>query len=591
MAVLGVILARAGSKGLPDKCVRLLLGRPVIEYTFDHALTSRLLTAVVLTTDSEPAKTIARRRRIEVIDRPTELAIDTATVDAATRHAVEAWEATHGTSVDVVVLLYGNIPVRTAGLIDRAIEHLQVSGSDSVRSVAPVTKQHPDWVHRLDGDRMAQFRPNSIYRRQDLEPLYYHDGAVAAVTRQALFGALQTPTDFQSFLGRDRRAIVCHPEDAVDIDGPVDLALAEAILKQGNEARRQQGKKEALSVGTRRLGFEEPVFVIAEAGVNHNGDVETALRMVDAAASVGANAIKFQLFRAAELTSKHAATAEYQRQATQHSTQQAMLKQLELDDEEFQRIVRRCKERTILFMGTPFSPRDVTRLVTLGTSAIKIASSDLNNHELLESAAETGLPLIVSTGAATPEEIDEAVRLLDQLGARDRLVVLHCVSSYPASLEAANLRAIHTLRSAFHVPTGFSDHTTSISTGALAAMAGACVIEKHFTLDRSMVGPDHAMSLVPDELQTYIGAIREAEVVRGSGKLGLSNHEHEVRDAARRSIVADQPISRGTQITRSMLALKRPGTGIPPREIQQVVGRTAASDIPEDTLLSWDMVR
>lgn len=231
MNILGVILSRAGSRGLPDKCVRLLLGRAVICYTFDHVAASHRLTAAVLTTDSTEAQELARKAGIEVIDRPPELATDTATVDAAARHAVETWERTHDCHVDIVVLLYGNVPVRADGLIDRAVAHLIETGADSVRSVAPVTKQHPDWVHRLDGDRMVQYRPNSIYRRQDLDPLYYHDGAVAVVTRAALFGALATPDDHQSFLGRDRRALIQRCEDAVDIDAPIDLHLAEAILR------------------------------------------------------------------------------------------------------------------------------------------------------------------------------------------------------------------------------------------------------------------------------------------------------------------------------------------------------------------------
>jgi CMP-N-acetylneuraminic acid synthetase len=231
MISLGVILARAGSKGLPGKCLRELAGRPVITYTFDHAAGSRRLTGIVFTTDSEPAKALARRIGVEVVDRPPNLAHDTATVDAAARHAVEAWEARHQKFVDIVVLLYGNIPVRAEGLIDRAIDHLLVTKADSVRSVAPVSKQHPDWIHRLDGDKMVQFRPNSIYRRQDLEPLFYHDGAVAVVTRAALFGALQTPDDHQAFLGRDRRALIQGPEEAVDIDEPIDLYFAEAVLR------------------------------------------------------------------------------------------------------------------------------------------------------------------------------------------------------------------------------------------------------------------------------------------------------------------------------------------------------------------------
>jgi CMP-N-acetylneuraminic acid synthetase len=162
---------------------------------------------------------------------PPELATDTATVDAAARHAIESWESRQRAVVGIVALLYGNIPIRAEGLIDRAIELLVKTKADSVRSVARVTKQHPDWLHRLDGDRMSQYRVNSIYRRQDLEPLFYHDGAVAAVTRRSLFDALKTPDDHQAFLGRERRALVQRPEDAVDVDEPIDLRVAEAILR------------------------------------------------------------------------------------------------------------------------------------------------------------------------------------------------------------------------------------------------------------------------------------------------------------------------------------------------------------------------
>ena len=235
MIILGVILARAGSKGLPDKCMRDLLGRPVIQYTFDHVAASRRLSACVLTSDSQPAKAVARKAGIEVIDRPDELATDSATVDESARHAVTQWEKQHDRRVDVVVLLYGNIPIRRSDLIDSAVEKLLDTGADSVRSVAPVGKMHPDWYFRLDGDHMVQLRSNSIYRRQDLEPLYCHDGAVAAVTRAALFAAVDTPDDHQAFLGDDRRALIQQREDTVDIDDRVDLFMAEAILRARRE--------------------------------------------------------------------------------------------------------------------------------------------------------------------------------------------------------------------------------------------------------------------------------------------------------------------------------------------------------------------
>lgn len=240
MDTLGIILARAGSKGLPGKCVRPLLGRAMIEYTFDHALAARRLCAVVLSTDSVPAQQMAARRGIEVIERPPGLATDTATVDSAARHAVECWEVRHGRQIDAAVLLYANIPHRAAGVIDRAVALLESSAASSVRTVAPVGKHHPDWLHRLDGDRMVQYRANSISRRQDLEPLYYHDGAVLAVTRRALFEALRTPDDHQSFLGTQRRALVQRCEDAVDVDEPLDLLLAEAVLRYHRGATQRE---------------------------------------------------------------------------------------------------------------------------------------------------------------------------------------------------------------------------------------------------------------------------------------------------------------------------------------------------------------
>ncbi|MGB2984366.1 MAG: N-acetylneuraminate synthase family protein [Phycisphaerae bacterium] len=600
MNTLGVILARAGSKGLPDKCVRDLLGRPVIRYTFDHVAASRRLTAAVFTTDSEPAKRIARKAGIEVVDRPPELATDTAPVDAAARHAVECWESKRDTRVDIVVLLYGNIPVRAEGLIDRAIEHLERTGADSVRSVAPVSKQHPDWLHRLDGDRMTQFRPNSIYRRQDLTPLYYHDGAVAVVTREALFGALDTPDDHQAFLGRDRHAVIQGVEDAVDIDGPVDFYTAEAILR----ARSPSDGVNALSTfdstklvvpsvttSRHRIGPGNPTFIVAEAGVNHNGCVETALRMVDAAADAGADAVKFQMFRAADLATASASTAQYQQDGCGEASQRAMLSGLELSQDAFAGIKERCEQRSIVFLATPFGEAEVARLVELGVSAIKIASTDLTNVQLLEMAAATGLPIILSTGASTEAEIRASVDHLRRAGAGERLVLLHCVSCYPTPIETINLRAIASLQRTFGVPCGLSDHTTSTQVGAWAVVAGACVLEKHFTLDRAAPGPDHAMSLDPEQLAVYISAVRELERALGDGTMGMTDREAEVRAVAGKSVIAAVNIPAGTRLTADMMSLKRPGTGIAPADLHKLVDHHAAVDIPCDATLSWDMVR
>ena len=232
MYALGIILCRAGSRGLPKKAVRPLCGQPVITYTFEHARASTLLDDVVLSTDCRDAATLAEEHGIEVIDRPADLATDDARVDDAARHCTEVYQAQHCVDAKIIVLLYANVPVRPPGLIDDAIHQLIETGADSVRSVAPVGKKHPLWLHRLEGDRMTPYHLNSVYRRQNLEPLYYHDGAVIALRRRALFTPASQADDPQAFFGRDRRAIVQGPYDAVDIDDADDLHLAEALLMQ-----------------------------------------------------------------------------------------------------------------------------------------------------------------------------------------------------------------------------------------------------------------------------------------------------------------------------------------------------------------------
>lgn len=588
MDVLGVILARAGSKGLPDKCVRPLLGRPLIEYTFDHALAARELNAVLLSSDSGPALQLARARGIDIVERPAQLASDTATVDDALRHAVQTWEARYGRTVDAVVMLYGNIPVRAAGSIDRCIANLRRGGS-SVRTVAPIGKHHPDWLHRLDGDRMDQFRKNSIYRRQDLEPLFYHDGAVIAVTRAALFGA--TPGDAQSFLGDDRRAVRQRAEDAVDVDEAIDLAIAEAVLRNAAASAGDPVFRSMVrTIGAREVGPGRQCYVIAEAGVNHDGDFDDALRLIDVAADAGADAVKFQIFEAAKLTRRDAPTAAYQLAAGGQS-QQAMLAKLELAAVQFERLATRARRRGIDFLATPFGVDDLAVLRKLGAPAIKFASTDLNNVTLLQPATALGLPMILSTGAATAVEIDAAVGRLREWDVAERSLLLHCVSAYPTPPNAANLRAIAALAERTGMPVGYSDHTTLTTTGALAVACGACVLEKHFTLDRLRPGPDHAMSLSPGELAEYVARAREAESLLGGGHVGMSEIERDVRRVARKSLCYARRLVAGTRVTSEMLIAKRPGDGIGPDEIERVVGRELVADVSPDSVVAWEHLR
>ena len=345
-----------------------------------------------------------------------------------------------------------------------------------------------------------------------------------------------------------------------------------------------------IMVGSRRIGPGCPAYVIAEAGVNHDGSVDKALLLIDAARDAGADAVKFQMFRADELASATAHTAEYQK-SSGGGSQRDMLTRLELKQEDFRRICGHCHQCGIEFLATPFGVHDVDRLIELRVNAFKIASTDLNNLPLLRHVVDTGLPLIVSTGAATADEIHACAERLVSMNAGDRSILLHCVSAYPTPLEAANLRAVSTLRFTFGLHSGFSDHTTDTRTGSWAAALGARVIEKHITLDRSTPGPDHAMSLLPSELAEYIKNVRDVERALGGGALGMDPIEIDVRNVARKSLVAARDLRAGETLTPEMVCIKRPGNGIPPDRQEEAIGRRVAVDVPQDTTLTWEMLQ
>ncbi|MBI1826416.1 MAG: N-acetylneuraminate synthase family protein [Planctomycetes bacterium] len=346
-----------------------------------------------------------------------------------------------------------------------------------------------------------------------------------------------------------------------------------------------------IRLGNRIIGENQPVFVIAEAGVNHDGSVEEAFRLVDAAVDAKADAVKFQVFQACDLTTPSTPTAKYQSSSAEGAkSQRALLSRLELSIADFDRLKKKCDERKIIFLATPFGTEELDIVVRLGVPAIKIASTDLTNTILLAAAARTGLPLILSTGASTREEICSAAKLLRDKEAHERTTFLHCVSAYPTPIDSLNLRAIRKIQALTERPTGLSDHSTSIDSGAWAVAAGAFVIEKHLTMDRGASGPDHAMSLSPHEFTEYVAKIREVERALGTGEVGFQPLEADVRAVARRSVVANRSISRGEKITSDAITLKRPGTGIPPKDFQQVIGRTANRDIVSDAVLSWEMI-
>lgn len=345
-----------------------------------------------------------------------------------------------------------------------------------------------------------------------------------------------------------------------------------------------------IQIGNHLVGTGMPVFVIAEAGVNHNGDVMLAKELIDIAAAAGANAVKFQTYSTDKLVSAEAPKAEYQkRNADEDESQAEMLRRLELKRSDYEELVSRCLERGIVFLSTPFDEDAVDFLDALGTPAFKLGSGDLTNLPLLEHVAIKGKPAILSTGMSDLEEVREAVKMMQKFGCTS-LILLQCVSNYPADAADVNLKAMSTMANEFSLPVGYSDHTEGIEVALAAAALGACVIEKHFTLSKTLPGPDHRASLEPSELKAMIAGIRKVEAALGTGEKTRTASEENTAQVARRSLTAARDISAGTQLTRDMIAIQRPGTGLSPARISSVVGRRLRIDVKTGSQLSFDML-
>ena len=344
-----------------------------------------------------------------------------------------------------------------------------------------------------------------------------------------------------------------------------------------------------LQIGTKIIGANHPCFIIAEAGVNHNGDLAMALKLVDAAKYAGADAIKFQLFSAKEQLSKEALTAEYQKMATGNQKMLKMAETYDLPWEAHREIAHHCKETGILYMASCFDIQAVDFLLEIGGNCIKVGSGEITNYPLLAFIAGKEKPILLSTGMSTLQDIAGAVEWVQENG-NAPLALFHCTSNYPAAPDSVNLRVMKTLEHAFQVPVGYSDHTIGDPIPLAAVALGASMLEKHFTMDRNLSGPDHAMSMEPDDLKALINKIRIVEMSMGNCLKKLQPTEVPVQKAARRSLVAACQINAGEALIDKNVTFKRPGTGIDPRLWPYVQGRTAAIPIAEDTLITWEML-
>ena len=327
------------------------------------------------------------------------------------------------------------------------------------------------------------------------------------------------------------------------------------------------------------------VFVIAEAGVNHNGNIEIAKKLIDAASAAGADAVKFQTFRAESLVCKTAKKAEYQLGVTDRSeTQYDMLKKLELTEQMHKKLMEYCAKKKIMFLSTPFDIGSVKLLSKLGMQIFKIPSGEITNLPYLREIAGHQKKVILSTGMSNMNEVKAAVGVLKENGAAD-IILLHCNTQYPTPVSDVNLLAMVKMHEELGLPVGYSDHTLGIEVPIAAAALGAAVIEKHFTLNKNMEGPDHKASLEPQELKRMVEGIRKTELALGVGIKQASDSEKENRDIVRKSIVAASGIKKGEKYTEENLTVKRPGIGISPMRWDEVIGKTAGRDYETDEMI------
>ena len=328
-------------------------------------------------------------------------------------------------------------------------------------------------------------------------------------------------------------------------------------------------------------------FIIAEAGVNHNGSLELAKKLIDAACEAGADAVKFQTFKAVNLVSKKAQKAEYQKQTTdKHESQFEMIQKLELDKSDHNELMAYCQQKKIMFLSTPFDHESIELLSEMGLKIFKIPSGEITNLPYLRHIGSLNKQVILSTGMANLGEIEAALAVLIQAGtAKNNITVLHANTEYPTPMQDVNLKAMQTIGQAFDIAVGYSDHTLGIEVDIAAVALGACVIEKHFTLDKTMEGPDHKASLEPDELKAMVSAIRNIELALGSSVKQPSPSESKNKPIARKSVVAKTAIKQDDIFTKESLCIKRPGHGISPMRWDEIIGTKAQRDYAKDEVI------
>lgn len=577
--VLCVVPARGGSQRLPGKNLALvggisLVGRAVREARAFLRRAELVDGAIVVDTDDQSIAAEGRRWGASVpFLRETALATSDATSVDTVLRLMERMSVA-GERFETIVLLQPTSPLRTSDDLLACWRAYVRANASSAVSLTPA-RYPAEWLLNRDVDcRVKWLREPDSADEKTIEPRWQLTGAIYMARAEWLKSSRAFVRSGET-IGLEMPIV-----RSVDVDEADDLAVARA-LSASVEQRIVQ-------VGGRSIGGGAPCYVIAEAGVNHNGDLSIAHQLVDVAVEAGADAVKFQTFDPDLVAGTAAPKANYQAVRTDPAeSQRDMLRKLALSSDAFRELAAHAARRGIQFMSTAFDGPSLLLLDELDVPALKVPSGEITNLPFLEDLARRGKPLFVSTGMCDLTEVALALDVIAAAG-DPPVVLLHCVSSYPAPAKDCNLRAIETMRRAFRVPTGWSDHTVGNEIALAAVVMGAAVLEKHFTLDRRLPGPDHAASLTPEELTALVRGIRLAEAAYGTGEKAPSLAELETARVARRSVHFARAVKGGTRITPSDLTLLRPGTGFAPSYLQSFVGRRIRHDVETGEMLTPD---
>mmetsp|Transcript_25335 Transcript_25335/g.80168 ORF Transcript_25335/g.80168 Transcript_25335/m.80168 type:complete len:587 (+) Transcript_25335:340-2100(+) len=571
-----IIPARGGSVSVKNKNLQMVGGIPlvgraaIVSNSVKQHLSPNSL--VICSTDSEDIAHCAREWGAEVpYMRPASLSCSESSDVDVILHALQEL----GQTWDCVVQVHGTVPFLAEEDILGAISYF--TENEKKYSVLSVNECEPvGWCCTVEGESKTLAFPTHVpLRRQEVMQTYRLNGGVYVSSPSIIIKD-------NTFLGAGAQGYVMPKERSIDIDTQHDLLLAQNLAEITSEATS--------CIENRMVGHGLPAYVIAEAGVNHNQSMSLAKQLVDAAKNAGADAVKFQSFSADDLVTEEADKADYQKKWTGTTeSHMTMLKNLELTHQEQRELFDYCDRKGITFLSTPYDCENVDFLDKLGVQAFKLASAEVTNFPLLRHVASKKKTIILSTGMATLAEVQGAVRVLDLCGfPRKMLILLQCVSCYPAPSAAINLKAMDTLSAAFGTRVGYSDHTDGIYVSVAAVARGACVVEKHFTLDKELPGPDHKASLSPDELCTYVAALREIEACMGNGHKIPGEDESSTRATMRRSLALKCDMKCGTVLTAADLICLRPASGICPSRVDDVVGRRLSRFVPGKTMLSYD---